>query len=125
MYKFKLIKARVSLFSVIDGFLYVIDEKNRILIFNSLVFLKGFKLNFPKNNPDDKTVKISKNARFLAIASGREVGVWDLNTKRKVSKNETNLISIFTRLALKRKTTLHAEGMKGKFIMLTLKAGKR
>ena len=122
MYKFKLIKARVSLFSVIDGFLYAIDEKNRILIFNSLVFLKGFKLNFPKNNPDDKTVKISKNARFLAIASGREVGVWDLNTKRKVSKNEFNF-DIYA-LGFEEEDYLACGGYEGKIYYVNLESGE-
>jgi len=97
MVKFQSIKANVSTLFVNDGILYIVDEKNRLLKFDTnLHFIKGYKLNFNPNKPDENGVKFSKNARFLAIASNKELGIWDI-AKRKFLKKfvfERDLLSV-------------------------------
>lgn len=122
MHKFKLLKSRVSHFRIIDGFLYVVDEKNRILIFNSLVFLKGFKLNFPNNNPEDRAVKFSKDSKYLAIASGKSVGIWDMKIKRKIAKIDFNF-DIYA-LGFEENDYLVCGGLDGKIYYVNLEIGE-
>jgi len=83
--KFASLRGNVSYLNVINGLLYVVDEDNRVFIYDeNLKFKKGFKLKFFKNSYKNNGVKISKDARFIAIASKNSLGVWDIENKKLV-----------------------------------------
>jgi len=87
--KVKSLKLRVSHFHVNEEGLYVVDEINRVLIFDeNLNFKKGFKLKFEKNNPNENGVKINKTASFLSIASKNRLGIWNLQKRKHLGDFE-------------------------------------
>ena len=96
MHLFKDIKARVSDFLVKEDRLYLIDELNRVFIFDKLNFYKGFKIKLPNNNPNEKSTKFSKNGKFLAITNDSTINVLDFKSKKKVAeiKNSDVVLSV-------------------------------
>lgn len=90
MYLFKDIKARVSDFLVKENNLYLIDEMNRVFIFEGINFSKGFRIKLPKNNPNEKSTKFSKNGKFLAITNDNNVNIFNLKSKKKIAEIKNN-----------------------------------
>ncbi|WP_456488466.1 hypothetical protein [Caminibacter pacificus] len=89
MIKFKNLKVPVSRFFIKDNFLYIVDEINRVLIFDmGLSFFKGFRLKFEKNSPKENGVKFSNKGKFLAVTSKNRVGVWNIEEKKHLETFE-------------------------------------
>ncbi len=94
---FKDFKKRISYIGSHKGALYIVDENNRIFIFDeSLLFVKGFKINFFDNKPYEKSVKFDENYEKIAVISGKNVGVWDINKRKNLffKKIKKDLLSI-------------------------------
>ena len=113
----------VSLLDVINGMLYVVDEKNRLFIFDEkLKFLRGARLKFPKNQKEENGVKLSFDGTFLAVASENEVGVWDLKDKKFISSFtfKKPVLSV----AFDENDYLACGGVEGKVYLINLEIAK-
>jgi hypothetical protein len=66
----------------------IIDENNTVRIYDTEKYklLDGFKIKLPKNNPQENSVDISQNGKFLAIAvrNKHKTTVWSVKEKKLI-----------------------------------------
>ena len=71
-----------------DGQICVIDEDNTVRIYDVTTFklTDGFKIKLPKNNPQESSVDISNNGKYIAIAirGKHKTTVWSLKEKKLI-----------------------------------------
>ena len=85
MKKFVNLKTRISCLKARED-LVIIDEKNRVFYFDdSFKLKKGFKLKLQNNKPNENSVKISDDFRYLLIAINNTLTLWDLEKKKHLA----------------------------------------
>ncbi|GAB6074433.1 WD40 repeat domain-containing protein [Nautilia lithotrophica] len=71
-----------------DGQICVIDEDNTVRIYDVTNFklTDGFKIKLPKNNPQESSVDISNNGKYIAIAirGKHKTTIWSLKEKKLI-----------------------------------------
>lgn len=94
---FKNISARVSYFGVKNDNLIIIDEFNKIYILNkNLEIVNSFKIPLKYNKPDEKSIKISHNGKFLLVGVERYLFLWNLETKKLIKEFKESRFDILS-----------------------------
>jgi hypothetical protein len=83
------VRAGVSKIKYIgNDLLCVVDEKNAVRIYdlNEFKLADGFKIKLPHNNPQENSVDISKNGKYIAIAirNKHKTTIWSVKQKKLI-----------------------------------------
>jgi len=84
----KKVKADISFFKITESKIIVVDQQNRVYLFDGNFNLKsGFKIKLPPNRTDENSVKCDENARFLLLSSpSAPLTLWDIEQRKLLGK---------------------------------------
>ena len=88
--KIKEYKSAVSYFKINNNGLVVVDEENRIYVYDNEFKLKnGFKIKLPKNKVNENTIDVSDDFKYLLLSVPKyPLSLWDIENKKLLQKYE-------------------------------------
>ena len=88
--KIKEYKSAISYFKINNNGLVVVDEENRIYVYDNEFKLKnGFKIKLPKNKINENTIDVSDNFKYLLLSvPNYPLSLWDIENRKMLQKYE-------------------------------------